>query len=82
MQLPPFKTLIANSGKTAIDRQKQFSPIIFSDFSSLESTAQKQNVHQFIWELKNVNFRAEIRPVAFFQKGIAPLISIQSCSTK
>ena len=33
-QLPPFETLIANSGKTAIDRVKIFSPIFCSDFSS------------------------------------------------
>ena len=33
-QLPPFETLSANSGKTAIDRVKLFSPVFFSDFST------------------------------------------------
>ena len=31
-QLPPFETLSANSGKTALDRVKIFAPIFFSDF--------------------------------------------------
>ena len=42
----------------------------------------RTNISSIFWELKNVDFWAVTRQAAFFQKGIAPLIFIQSGSTK